>query len=179
MLMGEELEVGLDQVSIEAAPPDIKKYIDPLLGDQATGGSASTRADWVRLREAAAVARVMLITAAAKKWSVDPASCRVERGIIRHDASGKSVTYGDVASDAAQLPVPANVKLKDPSEFKLIGTSAKRIDTPSKVNGTAITALTSSCPTCASVPLRSHLSRAASLSAWTRRRRVRCLVFTT
>ncbi|HEY0145607.1 MAG TPA: molybdopterin cofactor-binding domain-containing protein [Methylovirgula sp.] len=138
MLMGEELEIGLDQVNIEAAPPDIKKYIDPLLGDQATGGSASTRADWVRLREAAAVARVMLISAAAKKWNVDPASCRAERGIIHHDASGKSASYGDVASDAAQLPVPSNVKLKDPSQFKLIGTSAKRIDTPSKVNGTAL-----------------------------------------
>jgi isoquinoline 1-oxidoreductase subunit beta len=138
MLMGEELEIGLDQVHIEAAPPNIKKYIDPLLGDQATGGSASTRADWVRLREAAAVARVMLISAAAKKWSVDPASCRAERGIIHHDASGKSASYGDVVSDAAQLPVPTNVKLKDPSQFKLIGTSAKRIDTPSKVNGTAI-----------------------------------------
>jgi isoquinoline 1-oxidoreductase subunit beta len=138
MLMGEELEIGLDQVHIEAAPPDIKKYIDPLLGDQATGGSASTRADWVRLREAAAVARVMLVSAAAKKWNVDPASCRAERGIIHHDASGKSASYGDVASDAAQLPVPSNVKLKDPSQFKLIGTSAKRIDTPSKVNGTAI-----------------------------------------
>ncbi len=65
-------------------------------------------------------------------------ACRAERGIVHHDASGASASYGDVASDAAQLPVPANVKLKDPSQFKLIGTSAKRIDTPSKVNGTAV-----------------------------------------
>ncbi len=137
MLMGEELDVGLDQIAVETAPPDIKHYIDPLLGDEATGGSVSTRADWVRLREAAAVARTLMVAAAAKRWNVDPATCRVERGII-HDATGRSLAYGDVVSDAAQLPVPANVKLKDPSQFKLIGTSAKRIDTPSKVNGTAI-----------------------------------------
>ncbi len=137
MLMGEELDVGLDQIAVETAPPDIKLYIDPLLGDQATGGSVSTRADWVRLREAAAVARTLLVAAAAKRWNVDPATCRVERGVI-HDATGRSLAYGDVVSDAAELPVPANVALKDPSQFKLIGTSAKRIDTPSKVDGTAI-----------------------------------------
>ncbi|QAY95657.1 aldehyde dehydrogenase [Methylovirgula ligni] len=137
MLMGEELDVGLDQIAVETAPPDIKHYIDPILGDEATGGSVSTRADWVRLREAAAVARTLMVAAAAKRWNVDPATCRVERGVI-HDATGRSLAYGDVVSDAAQLPVPANVKLKDPSQFKLIGTSAKRIDTPSKVNGTAI-----------------------------------------
>jgi isoquinoline 1-oxidoreductase beta subunit len=138
MLMGEELDVGLDQIQVEAAPPDLKKYIDPILGDQATGGSVSTRSDWVRLREAAAVARVMLVTAAAKRWSVDPLGCRVERGVIHHDASGRSLSYGDVASDAAQLAVPQKVKLKDPSEWTLIGTNAKRIDTPAKVNGAAI-----------------------------------------
>ncbi len=136
-LMGDELDVGLDQIQVEAAPPDIKHYIDPILGDEATGGSVSTRADWIRLREAAAVARTILVTAAAKRWNVDPATCRVERGVI-HDATGRSLAYGDVASDAAQLPVPADVKLKDASQFKLIGTSAKRIDTPSKVNGSAI-----------------------------------------
>ena len=137
MLVGEELDVGLDRIRIEAAPPDIKKYIDPLIGDQATGGSVSTRSDWMRLRQAGAVARAMLIAAAAKKWSVDPATCHVERGVI-HDSTGRTLGYGDVAADAAQLPVPANVKLKDPSQFKLIGTNAKRVDTPSKINGSAI-----------------------------------------
>jgi isoquinoline 1-oxidoreductase subunit beta len=137
-LIGEELELGLDQMQIEAAPPDLKKYIDPLLGDQATGGSVSTRTDWLRLREAGAVARDMLVTAAAKKWTVDPLSCRAERGVIHHDESGRSVSYGDVASDAAQLAVPTDVKLKDPSQFRLIGKSVKRVDTPAKVNGAAI-----------------------------------------
>jgi isoquinoline 1-oxidoreductase beta subunit len=138
MLMGEELEVGLDQIQVQAAPPDLAKYMDPLLYDQATGGSTSTRADWVRLREAAAVARTMLVAAAANRWGVDPASCRVERGVVHHDASGRSLGYGDVAEDAARLPVPKDVKLKDPAQFTLIGTSAKRLDTPSKVNGTAV-----------------------------------------
>jgi isoquinoline 1-oxidoreductase beta subunit len=137
MLMGEELEVGLDQIQVEAAPPDLKKYMDPNLYDQATGGSTSTRSDWMRLREAAAAARIMLVAAAAKRWGVEPATCDVDRGVIRHAASGRTLGYGDVASEAAALPVPQKVALKDPSKFKLIGTNAKRIDTPAKVNGTA------------------------------------------
>ncbi|HEY1412453.1 MAG TPA: molybdopterin cofactor-binding domain-containing protein, partial [Rhodopila sp.] len=86
MLMGEELEVGLDQIQVQPAPPDLAKYMDPILFDQATGGSASTRSDWVRLRQAAATARVMLVAAAAQRWGVDPATCRAERGVVHHDA---------------------------------------------------------------------------------------------
>lgn len=138
MMMGEELEVGLDQIKVEPAPPDIAKYMDPILFDQITGGSTSTRADWVRLREAAAAARIMLVAAAAKRWGVDPMGCRVDRGVIHHGGSGHSIGYGAVATDAAKQPIPQNIKLKDPAQFKLIGTSAKRLDTPSKVNGTAI-----------------------------------------
>jgi len=132
MLMAEELEVGLDQVSIENAPPDIAKYLDPLLYDQATGGSTSTRTDWVRLREASAVARTMLVMAAAQIWQVTPATCTVARGVINHAASSRSLGYGDVVEQAAKLPIPGDVKLKDPADFKLIGTEAKRIDAPSK-----------------------------------------------
>lgn len=146
MLMAEELEVGLDQIRVEAAPPDIKKYIDPLLYDQATGGSTSTRTDWVRLRQAAAAARIMLIGAAAKRWGVDPASCRVERGQIFHDASKRVLGYGDVATEAASQPVPDPIPLKDPANFKIIGTKAKRIDTPSKVNGTAVYGMDAKLP---------------------------------
>src|ERR1700760_4906121 len=76
MLIAEELEVGLDQVKVEAAPPDESKYSDPLLGEQATGGSSSIRGDWVRLREAGAAARMLLISAAAKQWKVDPGTCQ-------------------------------------------------------------------------------------------------------
>ena len=138
MLVGDELDVGLDQIHVQPAPPDLKKYVDPLLGDQATGGSTSVRSDWIRLRQAGATARTMLVSVAASRWGVDASSCRVERGTIHHDASGRSLGYGDVASDAAKLPVPTDVKLKVPSAFTLIGTSAKRIDTPAKVNGTAV-----------------------------------------
>ena len=137
MLIGEELEVGLDQIQLRPAPPDLLKYMDPNLGDQATGGSASTRGDWVRLRQAGAAARIMLIAAAAKRWSVDPATCHAQRGVI-HDSTGRTLGYGDVATAAAAQPLPTDIKLKDPAQFELIGTSAKRIDTPAKVNGTAV-----------------------------------------
>jgi isoquinoline 1-oxidoreductase beta subunit len=146
MLIGEELEVGLDQIHVQAAPPDLSKYMNPILFDQATGGSTSTRGDWVRLREAGAAARIMLVGAAAKRWKVAPTDCRVERGVIYHDASARKLGYGAVASEAAAQPIPKNIKLKDPAQFKLIGTSAKRIDTPSKVNGTAIFGIDTKVP---------------------------------
>lgn len=138
MLMAEELELELDQVRVEAAPPDISKYMDPILYDQATGGSTSTRSDWMRLREAGAAARIMLVGAAADEWGVDENECRVEKGVIHHDDSGRSIAYLEVASKAASRAVPKDVPLKDPKDFKLIGTKAKRIDTPAKVNGSLI-----------------------------------------
>ena len=137
MLMAEELNLGLDQITVQPAPPDLKKYLDPLLGDQATGGSTSTRSDWMRLRQAAAATRIMLVGAAASRWHVDPAECEVTRGVIRHAGSGRTVAYGDVAGEAAGQKVPAKIPLKPASEFTLVGTSAPRIDTPAKVNGTA------------------------------------------
>jgi isoquinoline 1-oxidoreductase beta subunit len=136
MLIAEELEVGLDQIALEPAPPDEALYADPNLGEQATGGSTSTLSDWEKLRKAGAAARMMLISAAASQWRVDPASCTVDRAMVHHAASGRSVTYGQVASAAAQLPVPKDVPLKPASQFKLIGTPQKRLDTPGKVNGT-------------------------------------------
>ncbi len=138
MLIAEELEVGLDQVKLEAAPPDEAKYADPLLGEQATGGSTSVRGDWVRLREAGATARTMLVAAAAKQWKVDPATCQAQHGAVLHKPTGRTLPYGALVAAAAALPVPETVKTKEPSEFKLIGTTAKRLDTPPKVNGTMV-----------------------------------------
>lgn len=138
MLIAEELEVGLDQVKFEAAPPDETKYSDPLLGEQATGGSSSIRGDWVRLREAGAAARTMLIAAAAKQWKVDPATCHAEHGVVHHKPTGRTVPYGTLAAAAAAMPVPEAVKTKEPSEFKLLGTPAKRLDTPPKLNGAMV-----------------------------------------
>jgi isoquinoline 1-oxidoreductase beta subunit len=138
MLIAEELEVDLKQVRLEHAPPDEKRYANPLLGVQATGNSNAIRGAWQPLREAGATARTMLISAAAKRWNVDPASCRAQRGEVQHAPTGRSIKYGDLAAAAARMPVPEKVVLKSPADFKLIGTPAKRLDTPSKVNGTAV-----------------------------------------
>ena len=139
MLIAEELEVDLKQVRLEHAPPNEKLYGNPLLaGVQATGDSNAIRAAWQPLREAGAVARTMLVSAAAKRWNVDPASCRAQSGEVLHPPTGRSIKYGELAADAARMPVPESVVLKRPEDFKLIGTPAKRLDTPAKVNGTAV-----------------------------------------
>jgi isoquinoline 1-oxidoreductase subunit beta len=139
MLIAEELEVDLRQVRLEHAPPDEKLYGNPLLGGiQATGNSNAIRAAWQPIRQAGATARTMLVAAAAKRWSVDPASCRARSGEVLHAPTGRSIKYGELAADAARLPVPENVALKRPQDFRVIGTPAKRLDAPSKVNGTAI-----------------------------------------
>jgi isoquinoline 1-oxidoreductase subunit beta len=138
MLIAEELEVDLAQVSLEAAPPDDKLYANPLIGFQVTGGSTSVMAMWEPLRRAGATARVMLIAAAANDWNVDPTSCRAEKGEVVHPPTGRRVNYGALVDAAAKLPVPDKVALKDPKDFTLIGTPAKRLDTPDKVNGKAV-----------------------------------------
>jgi isoquinoline 1-oxidoreductase beta subunit len=139
MLVAEELEIPLNRVRPEHAPPDEKTYGNPLLaGVQATGGSTSIMAAWKPLREAGAVARALLIKAAADQWKVAPDSCHAEAGEVVHPASNRRASYGALAAAAARLPVPKDVPLKDPKAFKLIGTPAKRLDTGAKVNGTAV-----------------------------------------
>jgi isoquinoline 1-oxidoreductase beta subunit len=138
MLIAEELEVDLNQVRLEHAPPNEKLYANPLLGVQATGNSNAIRGAWQPLRQAGAIARTMLVSAAAKRWNVDPASCRAQSGEVLHAPTGRRIEYGELAADAARLPVPENVVLKRPEDFKLIGTPAKRVDAPAKVNGTAV-----------------------------------------
>lgn len=137
MLIAEELEVNLNQVRLEHAPPNEELYANPMLGVQATGNSNAMRGGWKPLREAGATARVMLVAAAARRWGVDPESCRAQAGVVIHEASGRRLTYGELAADAAQMPVPETVTLKRPEDFKLIGTPARRLDAPGKVNGTA------------------------------------------
>jgi len=137
MLLAEELEVGLDQVRLEHAPPNDKLYANPFFGDQETGGSSSVRGFYEPLRRAGATARAMLVAAAAQSWDVDPASCRAKRGVVTHTPTGRTLGYGALAEKAAKLPVPDKVPLKDPKDFTLIGTAAKRLDTPDKVNGKA------------------------------------------
>jgi len=137
MLIAEELEVDVNKVVIEHSPPDDKVYINPLIGIQMTGGSTAIRASYIRLRQAGATARVMLISAAAQRWGVDPSSCRARRGVVMHEATGRKLGYGKLVDAAAELPVPEKVALKEPADFKLIGTRQKRLDLAGKINGSA------------------------------------------
>ena len=137
MLIAEELEVNLTQVTLEAAPPDERHYANSIFQIQATGGSTSVRAAWEPLRRAGATARTMLVSAAAQTWKVDPTGCRAQNGEVIHATSGRKLTYGVLVDTVATLPMPDHVALKAPENFTLIGTPAKRLDTPDKVNGKA------------------------------------------
>jgi isoquinoline 1-oxidoreductase subunit beta len=135
MLIAEELGVRLNQIKVAIAPPGAV-YTNALLGAQITGGSTSVRDGWEKLRTAGAQVREMLITAAADKWKVDRASLSAANGMVT-GPGGKKATYGQLAAAASKVPVPEKVALKDPSQFTIVGKPTKRLDTPSKVNGTA------------------------------------------
>ena len=136
MMLAEELGVGLDQIRVEHSPPNDALYGQALLGGgQITGGSTSTRGQWQALREAGAVAREMLVAAAAAQWNVDAASCTVARGAITHTPSGRTLGFGAVADAAGKLPQPATITLKQRKDFTLIGKPMRRVDSPDKVNG--------------------------------------------
>ena len=135
MLVNEELEADWAKVRFEAAPVD-PAYNHTVFGSQTTGGSSSVWSEYDRLRQMGAAARMMLIAAAANQWKVDPGSCRVENGKVI-SSSGKSLTYGKLAKKAAAMQVPKDVKLKDPSQYTIIGKPMHRLDTPEKVNGAA------------------------------------------
>jgi len=136
MLVAEELEADWSKIKVEQAPAD-PAFANPFLGFQATGGSSSVRTHWEPMRKAGAAAREMLIAAAAQTWSADKADCRAEKGMVVHK-SGKKLSYGQLAATAATQPLPANIKLKEPKNFKIVGKGAKRLDTPAKLNGSAV-----------------------------------------
>jgi isoquinoline 1-oxidoreductase beta subunit len=138
MILAEELDAPFEHVNAVAAPPNDKLYGNPLLGFQVTGGSTSVRAFWKPMRMAGAAARAMLVKAAAAKWSVDPSSCRTENGEVFHGASAQRASYGELVGAAAALTPPQDPPLKPSTDFKLIGKSLKRLDTPDKVNGKAV-----------------------------------------
>ncbi len=135
MLLAEELDVGLDQIRVEHAPPSDELYGLPLLGGQITGGSLSTRSQWQVLREAGAVARTLLVAAAAARWRVEPSTCSVARGVVAHAGSGRSLGFAALAKAAGELPMPDKVVLKDVRSFTLIGKPTRRIDAADKVRG--------------------------------------------
>src|SRR5256885_3847869 len=137
MLLAEELEADLGEVGPEPAPPDGALHAEPLFGVRETGGSTSVRGNWEPLRRAGATARTMLVSAAAQTWKVEPGSCRAANGVVMHGPTGRSLTYGAVIVRASLRPVPSGVALKVTKACKLIGTLARRLDTPDKVDGTA------------------------------------------
>src|SRR5437879_4116568 len=138
MILAEELDADIAQVALLHAPPNEKLYGNPTFGLQVTGNSNSIRAFWKPLRNAGATARAMLVQAASEQWQVEPNECTTSRGEITHAASGRKLSYGEVALAAAKLPPPKEVPLKDPKDFVYIGQPVKRLDTPDKAIGKAI-----------------------------------------
>src|SRR6058998_1896312 len=136
MLLAEELEADWSRIRIEFAPAD-KAYTNPMFGMQGTGGSTSVRAAYTPLRKAGAAARELLVAAAAETWGVDKAACRAEQGAVIHTTSNRRLTYGKLVAKAATVPLPHDVPLKDPKDWKILGTRVKRLDTPPKVDGSA------------------------------------------
>src|SRR5271165_5123490 len=132
MILAEELEADWKQIEIEQAGAST------LFGDQGTGGSASIRSTWDPMRRAGAAAREMLISAAALNWGVPRSSCTAETGSIKHASSSRSLSYGDLASKAATLPIPTDVTLKQSKDYKIVGQRLPRVDSPSKVKGEAV-----------------------------------------
>jgi isoquinoline 1-oxidoreductase subunit beta len=134
-LVAEELEVDLNKIKVDFAPPG-EVYINGMLGGQITGGSTSVRDGWEKLRIAGAQARVMLVQAAADKWKVDPSKCKAQNGFV---VSGdKKASYGSLADAASKLTPPKEVKLKDPKQFKYVGKPLKRLDTAGKTDGSTV-----------------------------------------
>ena len=136
MLLNEELQADWSKIKIEAAPVD-PAYNHTVFNMQMTGGSTTTPSEWERFRKMGAMARMMLIQAAAEKWSVPPEGCHAKDGFVLHAESGKKASYGSLAQAASQVKPPPNVPLKEPGKFTLIGKSPRRLDTPAKVNGSA------------------------------------------
>jgi isoquinoline 1-oxidoreductase subunit beta len=135
MMMAEELDADWNTVSVVQAPVDAA-FANPAFQMQATGGSTTVRGHWDVVRKAGASARAVLVQAAAAKWGTTPDQCRTSAGKVIH-TSGKSLSYGQLVADASKLKPPADVKLKDPADRKIMGQPKKRLDTPSKVNGSA------------------------------------------
>lgn len=138
MIVAEELGVGVDQLVVEQAPADEALYKHPIWTKQITGGSGSIRGLYEPMRRAGATARAMLVTAAANRWKVDPSQCRVERGVVYHDASKRKATFAQLAAAAAKLPLPTDVALKPVGDFRIIGQPVRRTDTLAKSNGSAV-----------------------------------------
>jgi isoquinoline 1-oxidoreductase beta subunit len=136
MLLNEELEADWARVRVESSPVDAV-YNHTVFGLMMTGGSTTTNSEYDRFRKMGAMARIMLIAAAAQSWNVDSQTCRAEKGFVIHTATGRRASYGSLADAASRIAPPKDIPLKDPKDFTLVGKPVHRLDTPSKTNGTA------------------------------------------
>jgi isoquinoline 1-oxidoreductase beta subunit len=142
MMIAEELEVDFAKVTVEQGD------LDPRYGNQSAGGSTSTPNNFDPMRRAGAVARTMLVAAAAQSWGVPPAECAAASGAVLHRPSNRRLTYGELAAKAAALPVPdeRTVTLKDPTAFKLLGKRIGGVDNPAIVTGRPLFGLDTRLP---------------------------------
>ncbi|MBI2497001.1 MAG: xanthine dehydrogenase family protein molybdopterin-binding subunit, partial [Opitutae bacterium] len=170
MIIAEELDVEIDKVVIEQAD------FDPAYGGQTAGGSRTIPTSYEPMRRAGAVARAMLVSAAAQHWGVPADELTTENGTVHHKPTNRAITYGELALKAALLPVPdpGSVRLKDPSEFKIIGSRIGGVDNPSLVTGQPLFgidiklpgmlhAVYERCPTFGGRPVRANLDRVKAL----------------
>ncbi len=130
IIVAEDLDVAWTQVKVVQAPLDTKKF-----ERQVAGGSGSILHSWQRLRKAGATARQMLVDAAAARWQVPASELTTDKGTVLHARTGRKLGYGELATEAAKLPVPTDVKLKDRKEFKLIGQTIKNVDNKGILTG--------------------------------------------
>ena len=133
IMVAEELEADWKSIKVIQADADPTKY-----GSQATGGSTGVRTSWDKLRKAGATGREMLISAAASKWNVDRSTCYAEKSTVIHRPTKRSLTYGELADNAAKQPVPENPPLKDPKDFKIVGTWVPQVLTADRSTGKAM-----------------------------------------
>lgn len=136
-IVAEELDAAWAQVKVEGAPADARRYKNLAFGAQGTGGSTAMANSWGQMRETGATARAMLVSAAAKRWQVPAAEITVAEGVLRHAASGRQATFGELAEAASREAVPTTITLKDPKDFRLIGRRAPRKDSAAKTDGSA------------------------------------------
>src|SRR5229473_5723698 len=138
-LVAEELDADWTQMRAEHAPSNPALYKNFMLGMQGTGGSSAIANSYDQMRKAGATARAMLVQVAANTWKVVASEIGVERGVLRHSATGREGRFGQFAEAAARLPLPEDAPLKQPALFRLIGRegAVKKIDVPEKANGRA------------------------------------------
>src|SRR5213082_1763314 len=134
MILAEELDADWSTVRLGPVPENPAGWSRRM----STGGSTAIRTSWEPLRKAGAAAREMLLDAAASTWDADRAACRAERGAVVHGPTKRRLTYGKLVAKAAKLPVPKDPPLKDSKDFRLLGTRVPRLDTPAKVDGSAV-----------------------------------------